>query len=198
MEGLRRGNPRHLSEKFMRILAFAASNSSTSINRQLVDYAAQIAAETQADVEIETLDIHDYEMPLYQSDREAADGIPQRAHDFLARIGEADVLIISFAEHNGAYTAAFKNLFDWCSRVGREVWQGKPMLLLATSPGGRGGQSVLEFASSAAPRFGGDVVASLAVPSFHENFDMSAGRLSDAELDKALRSKIAQLLDQPC
>ncbi len=173
----------------MRILVFAASNSSKSINCQLVEYAASLAA----NAEIETLDIHDYEMPLYRSDREDADGIPQLAHDFLAKVGAADALIISFAEHNGAYTAAFKNLFDWCSRVGREVWQGKPMLLLATSPGGRGAQSVLEFAVAATPRFGGDVIGHLSVPSFYESFDSEAGRLSDEALDAQLRDCVAQL-----
>ena len=103
----------------MRILAFSASNSSVSINRQLAQHAANLVEGAQ----IETLDIHDYEMPLYRHDREVADGIPQLAHDFLARIAAVDAVIISFAEHNGGYTAAFKNLFDWCSRVGRASTQ---------------------------------------------------------------------------
>ncbi|MEM7781221.1 MAG: NAD(P)H-dependent oxidoreductase [Pseudomonadota bacterium] len=175
----------------MRILAFAASNSSVSINRQLVNYAASLAE----GAEVETLDIHDYEMPLYRHDREVADGIPQTAHDFLARVAAVDALIISFAEHNGAYTAAFKNLFDWCSRVGREVWQGKKMVLLATSPGGRGGQGVLGSAAANMPRFGGDVVGHLSVPSFGESFDTGAGKLTDALLDAELRTLIAKLAD---
>ena len=173
----------------MRILAFAASNSSVSINRQLVEYAASLAT----GAEVELLDIHDYEMPLYRHDREEADGIPQLAHDFLAKIGSADALIVSFAEHNGAYTAAFKNLFDWCSRVGREVWQGKKMVILGTSPGGRGAQGVLEFAVAAAPRFGADVVGHLSVPSFGETFDSGAGKLLDAELDAELRQLVNKL-----
>ena len=171
----------------MRILAFAASNSSVSINRQLAEHAASLVEGAQ----VETLDIHDYEMPLYRHDREVADGIPQLAHDFLARIAAVDAVIISFAEHNGGYTAAFKNLFDWCSRVGREVWQGKKMVLLATSPGGRGAGGVLEFAVAAMPRFGGDVVGHLSVPSFGENFADSG--LSDAALDAQLRAVLAQL-----
>ena len=122
---------------------------------------------------------------------EVADGIPQLAHDFLARIAAVDAVIISFAEHNGGYTAAFKNLFDWCSRVGREVWQGKKMVLLATSPGGRGAGGVLEFAVAAMPRFGGDVVGHLSVPSFGENF--TDGCLSDPALDAQLRAVLAQL-----
>lgn len=175
----------------MRVLAFAASNSSVSINRTLAEYAASLCE----GAEIETLDIHDYEMPLYRHDREQADGIPQLAHDFLARIGDADAVIISFAEHNGNYTAAFKNLFDWCSRVGREVWQGKKLLLLATSNGGRGAQSVLEIAAGAAPRFGGDVVGHLSVPKYSEVFDKEAGKLVDPALDAELRALVAKLSD---
>lgn len=173
----------------MHVLTFAASNSSKSINCQLAHYAASLIE----GAEIEHLDIHDYETPLYRADREEAGGIPQRAHDFLARIGEADAIIVSFAEHNGAYTAAFKNLFDWCSRVGRDVWQGKPMILLATSPGGRGARSVLDFAVASVPRFGGDVIGHLSVPSFAENFDFEAGRLTDPLLDAELRALVARL-----
>ena len=175
----------------MRILAFSASNSSVSINRKLVEYAASLAH----DAEIETLDIHDYEMPLYRHDREDEHGIPQQAHDFLARVGEADALIVSFAEHNGAYTAAFKNLFDWCSRIGREVWQGKPMLLLATSPGGRGAKGVLKFAVANMPRFGANVVGHLSVPSFGENFDADVGKIADKNLDEELRRLVAELVN---
>lgn len=177
----------------MLLLAFAASNSSKSINRKLAHYAAGLVAEQVEGVEIDALDIHDFEMPLYRSDREEESGIPQLAHDFLARIAAADAIIISFAEHNGNYTAAFKNLFDWCSRLGRDVWQSKPMVLLSTSPGGRGGKGVMEIASAAAPRFGGEVVGTLSVPSFGENFDAQAGKLADAELDAALRESLAKL-----
>ena len=173
----------------MRLLAFAASNSSKSINRQLVRYAASLVE----GAEIDDLDIHDFEMPIYRSDREEESGVPQLAHDFLARVGDADAIIISFAEHNGNYTAAFKNLFDWSSRLGRDVWQSKPMILLSTSPGGRGGKSVLEIASAAAPRFGGEVLGTLSVPSFGESFDTATGALADKELDAQLRELAAKL-----
>ena len=172
-----------------RILAFAASNSSTSINRRLVDYAADLLE----DAEVETLDIHDFEMPLYRADRELADGIPQLAHDFLARIAAADGLLVAFAEHNGMYSAAFKNLFDWCSRIGRDVWQGKPMVLLATSPGPGGAARVLAIAETAAPHFGGDVRASLSIPQFFDAFDPDAACLRDPALVAELRATLSAL-----
>jgi NAD(P)H-dependent FMN reductase len=55
-------------------------------------------------------------MPIFSIDVEAATG-PTLATDFFNKLGTADLLVISFAEHNGAYSAAFKNIFDWISRI---------------------------------------------------------------------------------
>jgi chromate reductase, NAD(P)H dehydrogenase (quinone) len=166
----------------MKVLAFAASNSSTSINRQLVRYAvSRLSSAT-----VELLDINDYEMPIYSSDRESAGGIPQLAHDFKRKVAHADLVIISFAEHNGSYTAAYKNLFDWCSRMEGKVYEGKRMLLLATSPGARGAQSVLTTATTSMPHFGGEVLGSLSIPSFYDHFDVEKGVLREGEWDLAL------------
>ncbi|MEO9461230.1 MAG: NAD(P)H-dependent oxidoreductase [Marinomonas sp.] len=173
-----------------KILAFAASNSSVSINRTLVDYAASLADGAQ----IITLDIHDYEMPIYRHDREEADGIPQLAHDFRARVGEADAIIVGLAEHNGLYCAAFKNLFDWCTRLGGGVWQDKPMLLTATSTGQGGAGRVLALAETAFPHFAGDVRAAFSLPHYDEKFDAEAGKITDADKDAELRTAVAKLL----
>jgi NAD(P)H-dependent FMN reductase len=59
------------------------------------------------------LDLNDYEMPIYSIDRETEDGIPEEAQRFYDELGAVDAILISFAEHNGAYTAAYKNIFDW-------------------------------------------------------------------------------------
>ena len=173
----------------MKILAFAASSSKKSINKQLVTYAASLVM----DAEIEVLDLNDYELPLFSEDREQELGHPELAHAFLAKIAANDALMISFAEHNGSYSAAYKNLFDWCSRMGKKVFQDKPMVLLSTSPGARGGGSVLAAAISSMPFFGGDVKASLSIPSFHENFDIERGILRNAELNAKLIEAVNQL-----
>ena len=92
-----------------KILAFGASNSRNSINKQLVTYAAG----QLTDVEVLLLDLNDFEMPIYSIDREKESGIPELAQQFKQHILDADGILISFAEHNGAYTAAFKNVMDW-------------------------------------------------------------------------------------
>lgn len=155
----------------MNILAFAASNSKNSINKKLATFTANLI--DGANVEI--LDLNDYELPLYSIDLEMESGFPEPAIAFLSKIVNSDAVIVSFAEHNGSYSAAFKNLFDWCSRIERRIFQNKPVLLLATSPGSRGGASVLEQAVNSLPRFGAEVKASLSVPNFNDNFSADKG-----------------------
>ncbi len=176
----------------MKLLAFAASSSTKSINQQLATYAASQVKHTDG-VEIEILNINDYELPLFSEDREAELGQPQLAQDFLAKLGQADAIIISFAEHNGYYTSAYKNLFDWVSRINRELYQNKPMVLLSTSPGPRGAATVLAAASAATPNFAGDVKASLSIPSFYDNFDVEKQQLTNPELIDKLQSALALL-----
>lgn len=173
----------------MKVLAFAASNSKQSINKQLATAASQLINE--ADVEV--LDINDYEMPIFSMEREQELGQPAQAQAFFKKIGEADALIISFAEHNGSYTAAYKNLFDWTSRIDQKVFQGKPMLLLSTSPGPGGASNVLAAAAGSAPYFAGDVKAQLSVPSFYDNFDPATGTVTNPEILDLLKSAVAQL-----
>ncbi len=163
---------------FMKLLAFAASNSSESINKKLVDYAASLVE----NADIETLDINDYEMPLYSHDRERDLGIPNEAKAFYAKIGDADALMIAFAEHNGHYTAAYKNLFDWTSRIDMKVYQGKPMIVMATSPGPGGASSVLAAVKSSAPFFGAIIRATVSIPEFFNNFDTKTNTLSNPVL----------------
>ena len=141
----------------MRTLAFAASNHSNSINRALVGYAAARLEVLYPDTEIEFADINDYEMPIYSIDREAADGVHPLARDFYDKIGAADALIVSFAEYNGFVTAAWKNIYDWMSRIDQKVWQDKPIVLLAATPGPRAGANVLQTQEFTAPFFGMDI-----------------------------------------
>jgi NAD(P)H-dependent FMN reductase len=176
----------------MKLLAFAASSSSKSINKQLATYAASQVQHSD-DVEIEILDLNNYELPLFSEDREAELGQPQLAQDFLAKLAQADAIIISFAEHNGYYTSAYKNLFDWTSRINRELYQNKPMVLLSTSPGPRGAATVLAAASAATPNFAGNVKASLSIPSFYDNFDVEKQVLTNPELIDKLHSALALL-----
>lgn len=173
----------------MKVLVFAASNSRKSINKDLIRYASTLLANSDVDF----IDINDFEMPIYNIDLEEAHGIPEAASRFLDKIAEADALVISYAEHNGGYTVAYKNLFDWASRKNREVYQGKPIVMLSTSPGASGATSVLSHAVESAHFFAGRVLASLSVPEFFKNFDQTKGALTNPYMVTRLKEVLLPL-----
>jgi chromate reductase, NAD(P)H dehydrogenase (quinone) len=152
-----------------KILAFAGSNSKNSINKQLAVYTAKQVNGVKVTVQ----DLNDFELPIYGIDYETDYGIPENAQKFLDEIKSSDGIIVSLAEHNGAYSSVFKNILDWMSRIDGKLWNDKPMLLMATSPGGRGGASVLEIAKGRFPYMGGNIVSDFSLPSFSQNFSES-------------------------
>jgi len=174
----------------MKILAFAGSTSSTSINRELVKFVLKSFQED----EINLIDLNDYSMPVFSVDLEKK-GFPDEAPQFLKQIEECDAIICSLAEHNRSYSAAFKNIFDWASRINVKVFQNKPMLLMSTSPGGYGGGNVMNTAKTFFPQFAADVKETFSLPKFYENFDLESGVINPDML-KELNDKIESFKNQ--
>ena len=106
----------------------------------------------------------------------------------------ADGIVISFAEHNGVYTAAFKNIFDWISRIEKVVWYNKPMFLLATSNGDRGAITVLEIAHSRISRGNPYEIPVFSLPNFNKNFHIEKAIL-DEKLDIKFSGKKKEKLN---
>ena len=169
-----------------KIIAFAGSTSKTSINKQLVTYASSFLE----NAEVEILDFNDYVMPIYSIDEEQ-NGFPEAVNRLKEVFASADGFIISLAEHNGSYAAAYKSIIDWLSRVERKMFHDKPMLLMATSPGGRGGIGVLGAAKLYYPHAGANIVAEFSLPKFYENF--SEGKLVNEEFDASLKERVNTL-----
>jgi NAD(P)H-dependent FMN reductase len=168
------------------IIAFAGSSSNTSINKDVASYAANLLD----NVKVNLLDLNDFKLPLYDIDLENEQGIPKNALTFLDYIKSSDGIVLSLAEHNGAYSAVFKNLYDWMSRAEKNVWFNKPMLLMAAAPGGRGGQSVLEIAQEKFPRMGANIIDVFSLPFFNKNF--VDGKIIDEELDTLLKQAVSK------
>ncbi|MCF8274728.1 MAG: NAD(P)H-dependent oxidoreductase [Flavobacteriaceae bacterium] len=168
-----------------KIIAFAGSNSKESINKQLATYASSLLNKN-----VEILDLNNFELPIYGIDFEKEHGIPENAHKFLMYIKSSDGIILSLAEHNGAYTTTFKNLFDWMSRIESKTFYNKPMLLMATSPGGRGGASVLSIAKERFPYHDAHIVEVFSLPFFSNNFQ--DGKIVNEDFNKQLKIAIEQ------
>ena len=170
-----------------KIIALGGSNSKNSINKRLAVYTANKIENTETVV----LDLNDFELPIYGVDLETENGIPSDAQKLFDQIKSADAIVLSLAEHNGSYSAAFKNAFDWMSRIESKVWSQIPMVLMATSPGARGGQTVLASALASFPHMGGNIVGEFSLPSFYDNF--SEDGITNPELKEVLNKQINKL-----
>lgn len=130
-----------------KILAFAGSGRRNSYNYSVVKCAAEGARDAGADVTL--IDLSEYaSVPVFTEDLEAEQGMPEKAKEFKTLMMEHDGFLIANPEYNSGYSALFKNLIDWTSRkegdeAPLQAFTGKPVALMAASPGALGGIRVL-------------------------------------------------------
>jgi chromate reductase, NAD(P)H dehydrogenase (quinone) len=173
-----------------KILAFAGSNSSTSINHTLVYFVASHIK----DHDVKVIRLSDYPLPMYGEDLEKNEGFPSQLKELLNEIRSADGLIISVNEHNSGVSAFFKNVVDWLSRIDRNYLEGMKILVMSTSPGKRGGVSALEYSKNVFHRTGGEVVDAFTFPSFYENFSREDDTIENEELSATVIKAIQKFL----
>ncbi|XLS30625.1 NADPH-dependent FMN reductase [Flavobacteriaceae bacterium M23B6Z8] len=174
------------------ILAFAGSNSSTSINLQLVRYTTSLIKEEQTVV----LNMVNYPFPMYSSDLEKEKGFSNSLAELHHEIVAAKGLIISVNEYNGNLSPYFKNLIDWLSRFDKTFIKSQKIFLMSTSPGKRGAVSAKELAHKMLTMMGAEVTSTFSLPSFNENFDRAKGTITNKELDTLLEKELQTFLDQ--
>ena len=170
------------------ILAFAGSNSSKSINNQLLSYVVSLIDSATVDLKTAA----ELDIPLYSIDTEEKEGIPQTVQALAEQIKASDGLIVSVAEHNGNVTAYFKSVLDWLSRHDRHFLLDTPILLLSTSPGGGGADSARAITEKTLPYFKGDIVASQGIGGFYDLFENHV--IKDKEIESELHGNIDTLL----
>ncbi len=179
-----------------KLLAFGASSSKNSRNKRLAYYVARRMAPKEANL----IDLNEFEMPIYSEDREFEIGIPDEAYKFKKLVNESLGIIISLAEHNGSYTAAFKNIYDWVSVIEETVWSNKPLILLSTSDGKNAGNIVMQSALSRFSRQSKFEIPHFSLPKFNDNFSDKDGIIEPKllyELDKQIKvfnSQVDELL----
>lgn len=170
------------------ILAFAGSNSSTSINHELVVYLTTQLKKTS----FEVFKLSEMDLEVYSEDAQRETGFPPSVNQVYKHIQAVEGLIISVNEHNSNPSAFFKNVLDWLSRLDRKFLEGKKVLLLSASTGARGGMGALEVTQKLLPRFGAEIVDTFSFPSFHDNFSKEQGMIVNEELKTILLEKLHQ------
>ena len=116
------------------ILGLSGSLRKASFNAGLLRAAADLAPEG---VTITIGAIRD--VPLYDADLEAAEGLPAAVKTLQDQLARADGLLLVTPEYNNGIPGVFKNAIDWMSRgPGLAIFVGKPVAVLGASPGGFG------------------------------------------------------------
>lgn len=126
----------------VKVLAFSGSTRNDSFNKKLLKIA--IRGAEAAGGEVTYLELRDLQLPLYDGDLEAAQGLPPGGRRFKDLLFAHDAILISAPEYNSSISGVMKNAIDWASRPvpGEKPLQGftgKIAGLLSASPGMLGG-----------------------------------------------------------
>lgn len=179
----------------IRLLALCGSARRGSINRRLLDLAATRAR--AAGAEVTMFELAADTLPLFDEDREAAEGLPAAAVALKAQIRDHDGLLIASPEYNGFFTPLLKNAIDWASRPepGKTFpYTGKAAALLAASEGGLGGIRGLPNLRVLLSTLGVTVSPTqLALARAHQAY-AADGNLADPALAALLDKCVADLL----
>ena len=125
------------------LLGVAGSLREASHNRRLLAAAVELAPDGVT-IEVATID----GIPLYDADREEADGVPAAVTALKDRIAGADGLLLVTPEYNHSIPGVFKNAIDWLSRPPKDiprVFGDRPVGLIGATPG-RGGTMLAQAA----------------------------------------------------
>lgn len=174
----------------MKILGISGSLRKGSFNTALLHAAVELAP---AGVELVARTIHG--VPLYDTDLEAAEGIPEKVQELKELAISADGLILFTPEYNNSLPGVFKNAIDWMSRPSSDiahVFGAKPIAVLGASPGNFG--TILSQNAwltvlrtlGADPWFGGRLMVS------------RAGSVFDAEgliVDEKVKQNLAKFIE---
>ena len=172
------------------IIGVCGSLRRASFNLMLLRAAVE-AAPAGSSIQIESI----RDIPLYDGDVEAEQGIPPAVQQLKARIAAADGLLIVTPEYNNSFTGVLKNAIDWLSRPPADiphVFRGRPVAIMGATPG-QGGTLLSQAAWL-------PVVRTLGMrPWFEGRLGISsAGKMFDADgrvVDEATRDRIRTFVE---
>lgn len=179
------------------VAVISGSLRTGSFNTQLANLT--VAGFAARGVPARFVNLADYPLVLFDPDIAQHDGPPPAAHDLREVIGAAAALVIVSPEYNGAMTPLLKNAIDWVSRVDIAVLFTKKVVLMAATPGRRGGAHALSLTSTWLSYMGADVHGTtFGLPSSrHVLLDGALDSEHEARLDEFLDGVVEWLREPP-
>lgn len=139
-----------------------ASNSSTSINRQISEWVKSKGITPDHTIDL----IERAQVPLYGIDIEKSNGIPNDIQEDAKALAASHTVVIFSPEHNSIVPAVLKNYMDWLSRHVRLYLEDTQVVVVTTSPGRGGGARSATYLETVLPYVGANVAGTLSLPSF--------------------------------
>ena len=121
----------------LRILVFAGSSRTGSLNVKLAELTAAVIAQRGAIADVKS--VAAFDCPSFNQNLEKESGIPQGAEQFKKSLLENDAFIIVSPEYNGSMPGHLKNIIDWVSRFRPQPFNERHALLMSASPSMAGG-----------------------------------------------------------
>jgi chromate reductase len=181
----------------VRLLAFAGSMRSGSLNKKLLRAACNMAQKHGAQITV--LELRELALPLYDGDLEQSQGLPAGALRLKQLMIAHQAFLIASPEYNSSISGVLKNAIDWASRP----QPGEPPLapfkdkvagLVSASPGALGGLRGLVPLRSILENLGTIVVPNqAAIARANQAFD-DAGYLKEPSQTALVASVVEQLL----
>jgi chromate reductase, NAD(P)H dehydrogenase (quinone) len=118
------------------IIGISGSTRRGSFNSAVLRAAAALMP-AGSELRIESI----ADIPLYNGDVEASEGVPEVVARLKDAIAGADGLLLVSPEYNNSVPGVAKNAIDWLTRPAADiprVFGGKPVAIAGASPGGFG------------------------------------------------------------
>ncbi len=157
----------------IKLIGLCGSLRKESFNRMLLYEAIKMFKKCKFE-EIEL------ELPLYNSDIQN-NGFPEKVKNLGDSITNCDGIIIVSPEYNKGVSGVLKNALDWTSRINRDLWKEKPVVIMSVASGKSGGETGQFMLRSCMIPLGAKVISKpmVCVANGSEQFDENRNLISE-------------------
>jgi NAD(P)H-dependent FMN reductase len=172
------------------VLVLVGSLRAASVNRQIADVAAEVAASDGIGATV-------YEglgdVPFYNEDLDGA-AAPAAVAALREAAARADAVLVVTPEYNGTIPAVLKNAIDWLSRpYGAGALNGKPLAVVGSALGQYGGVWAHDDTRKSFGIAGAKVIEDITVSVPSGTFDGKHPR-ENAQLVQDVRESVEKLV----
>lgn len=159
-----------------KVVAVAGSLRDGSFTRTALGHALDAAEDAGGETEL--LDLREYDLPVFDPD----EAEPAAATELKRKIREADAVLLGTPVYHGSYSAALRNVHDYCEF---DEYEDTTVGLLATAGGGSYGSTLEHLRSTVRGVHGWVLPHQVGIRNSYEQF--SGGEFVDEDLEARVR-----------